>query len=222
MDKIVDLHLNFYQSLQGEKKWVLDALSEEGISVLTGFIDNVDLVKRFYEACYRSQSSRVVLCGINPGRLGAGKTGVPFIDYKSLSKVVKGVNNNDQELSAQFIYSIIDKFGTNTFFDSFYLTNLSWFGFTKENYNYNYYKLPIELQNEFTSGFIEEMTIVNPKIIIPLSKEVEKSLKKMKKEQLIDAPIGKALAHPYYYSNFPTRYEEGIKRYTNIIQHYIA
>jgi hypothetical protein len=75
MERIIDLHLKFYQSLFREKKCITEALFNQGISVLTGFVDNVHVVRDFYESCYKNDNRRIVLCGINPGRLGAGKTG---------------------------------------------------------------------------------------------------------------------------------------------------
>ncbi|MEO2077381.1 MAG: uracil-DNA glycosylase family protein [Bacillus sp. (in: firmicutes)] len=222
MERIIDLHLKFYQSLFQEKKCITEALSNQGISVLTGFVDNVHLVRDFYESCYKNDNRRIVLCGINPGRLGAGKTGVPFLDYLSLSKLLNGIDNKDSELSAKFIFSIIESIGIERFFDHVYLTNISWFGFVKGNKNVNYYELGEELQREFTYGFIKEMEIIQPQVIIPLSKKVKKTLMQMKKENLLDAKIAPPLSHPYYYSNFKSRYEEGFEKYKEVIENYTA
>ena len=91
-----------------------------------------------------------------------------------------GINEDGSELSAQFFFDIISIFNVEEFFNHVYLTNISWFGFIKDGNNFNYYNLDSSLIEELTYGFIEEMRIVEPKAIIPLSKEVEKTLKKMK------------------------------------------
>lgn len=223
LDRIIDLHLEFYHSLHNEKKWITESLSSEGISVLTGFVENVKLVREFYQTYYTKQNNnRVVLCGINPGRLGAGKTGVPFLDFHSLSRMLPGIRDNDSELSAKFISTIIEKIGRERFFEHVYLTNISWFGFTKGNKNINYYELDEKLQREFTNGFIKEMEMIDPKVIVPLSKDVKKSLIQLKKEKGLDVEIAQPLSHPYYYSNFKTRVELGIEKYNEVIENYLA
>lgn len=44
------------------------------------------------------------------------------------------------------------------------------------------------------------MDIVQPKVIVPLSKEVEQTLKKMIKEEKLSYPVAPRLPHPYYCS----------------------
>ena len=69
------------------------------------------------------------------------------------------------------------------------------------------------LQNEFINGFMEEMDIVNPSLIIPLSKDVEKSLKKINKNKY---KISDRLPHPNYCS-FKSRCDDEINHYVRII-----
>lgn len=149
---------------------------------------------------YPSDPNRIVLCGINPGKNGAGKTGIPFIDFRSLSHLLPDTKQDDCESSAEFIYSIISEIGVKPFNRHVYMTNLSWFGYVKDGRNLNYYKLPEKLIHVFTSSFIEEMKMVKPKAIIPLSIDVEKSLKKMKQEEKLTFPVVERLPHPYYCS----------------------
>lgn len=132
-----------------------------------------------------------------------------------------GINEDGSELSAQFIFDIISIFNVEEFFNHVYLTNISWFGFIKDGNNFNYYNLDSSLIEELTYGFIEEMRIVEPKAIIPLSKEVEKTLKKMKDKYNLQYELGPRIPHPYYYSNFPSRYSTGIEKYCNIIKEYM-
>lgn len=215
MQRILEQKLDFYKQITtGEKKWIHEELHHQQIEILTGFIKNIEMVRAFYRTYYKnSNTNRIVLCGINPGRFGAGKTGVPFLDFKSLSNLIPNVKKDDSEGSAQFVFKVISNIGPTYFFDQVYLTNISWFGFLKNNNNLNYYELDERLQKEFLSGFAEEMRIVKPHIIIPLSLEVEKSLHSMN----LEYKIGKRLQHPNY-CKFPSRIDEGIKCYLDMIR----
>ncbi len=199
MDRIVQLHFDFYESIKSNFE-VRDILEQEKITVLNGFNKNIELVRRYYQTFYPDQAKRIVLCGINPGRNGAGKTGIPFIDYLSASQLLCGIGQDDWEQSAQFIFSVINEIGSQTFYKNVYMTNISWFGFIKDGNNLNYYDLPLPLPTTFTESFIAEMDIVQPKVIIPLSKEVEQTLKKMTKEGRLSYPMAQRLPHPYYCS----------------------
>lgn len=110
MEEIIDLHLDFYHSIK-ENDEVISTLRKENIKILDGFIRNIDLVRRYYQTVYQTNRDRIVLCGINPGKLGAGKTGVPFLDFKSISQIFSDVRLSDQERSAQYMWSVINKIG---------------------------------------------------------------------------------------------------------------
>jgi hypothetical protein len=199
MDRILQLHYKFFENIQSDLE-IRELLQSENITVLDGFYKNFELVSRYYKMVYSSEASRIVLCGINPGRNGAGKTGIPFLDFESVSNLVPNINRSDKEQSAQFIKSIIDELGNETYFNAVYMTNLSWFGFVKNNKNLNYYDLPDPLPALFTESFISEMNIVKPKIIVPLSQRVEKTLKQMQKAGKLQYPVSSRLPHPYYCS----------------------
>jgi len=95
----------------------------------------------FYGKYFKDTSPRVFLIGINPGRFGAGTTGVPFTDPVSLEKI--GIPNpfpKRRELSAVFIESLIEQWGgPEKFYRRFFITAASPVGFTKNGKNYNYY-----------------------------------------------------------------------------------
>mgnify|MGYP001222854257 CR=1 FL=1 len=168
---------------------IVTFLKRESIEILHGFIENTDLVRRFYRTYYQYKSERIVLCRINPGRKGAGKTGIPFLDFKSVSKLLPDIMKKDKENSTQFIWSVINEIGRDIFFKNVYMTNISWFGFTRNGRNYNYHKIRQPIQARFTENFIEEMDIVKPTVIIPLGVEVANTLKRMKKEGKLQYPI---------------------------------
>src|SRR5215211_7808545 len=67
-----------------------------------------EVVGRFLNAYYRDTQPRKLMLGINPGRFGAGITGVNFTGPKQLT-VHCGIEHafgNSSELSAEFIYEI--------------------------------------------------------------------------------------------------------------------
>ena len=205
MVKIVEQKLDFYQSINiGDNKWVSDDLKKENIHILTGFIENKDLVNNFYKQVYSEIQPRIVLCGINPGRHGAGKTGVPFLDYLSLSKFFPDIKNTDREHSAQFVYKVIESYGKDRFFNSVYLIII--LGLVLKRYQIIIGKMSIILsflrifQSVIEESFLEEMEILQPKYIIPLSEKVEQSLKDLKRRRRLDYEIMPRLKHPYYCS----------------------
>jgi hypothetical protein len=214
MDKIIHLHYNFYTNFKNNLE-VKDILEQEKITVLNGFNKNLELVHRYYQKVYSTEANRVVLCGINPGKNGAGRTGIPFLDFRAVSDI----GQDDREQSAQFILSIINEIGSELFYRNVYMTNISWFGFTKDGNNLNYYDLPSPLPN-FTDSFIEEMDIVQPIVIVPLSKEVEQTLQQMTNNGRLRYPLAERLPHPYYCSigKRATKYKQiYVKKITNLI-----
>lgn len=98
--------------------------------------------KAFFLKYYHDLTLRHYLFGINPGRFGAGITGISFTDPIRLSQVC-GISNEFQprpELSSEFIYRVVDTMGGPAeFFRNFYLTAVSPLGFVKNHLNINYY-----------------------------------------------------------------------------------
>ncbi|WP_025785883.1 hypothetical protein [Sporosarcina sp. D27] len=64
MDKIIDLHLSFMEQLV-EEGIVLHVLERVGISILSGFTDQSELVQSYSQIFYFKPGQRIVLCGIN-------------------------------------------------------------------------------------------------------------------------------------------------------------
>lgn len=98
----------------------------------------------FYHKFYDDHQKRTFILGINPGRFGAGLTGVPFTDPIRLNQL--GIENmfpQKPELSSVFIYDMIDACGgPSSFYKKYYITSLSPLGFVKAGKNYNYYDDP--------------------------------------------------------------------------------
>jgi len=122
----------------------------DGISVMNPFRGNpeiIPMISQFYNKFYNDNSSRHLILGINPGRFGAGVTGIPFTDSKRLSEKcqlsIPGLNTF--ETSSVFIYEMIDAFGgVEEFYNKFFISAVCPLGFTSINnkgksVNYNYY-----------------------------------------------------------------------------------
>ena len=181
------------------------------------FLDNLKRIKDFNSMYYSNRLPKVVLCGINPGRFGAGKTGIPFIDFNSLSQMIDNIHENDSENSATFFYQVISEIGVKRFYETFYVTNLSWVGYSKSEKNFNYYQLSPPVKQFIYEMFKKEMEIVSPKTIISLGNEVKKSINTIFSDTGID--ISNKLPHPSYcamYNNkqkCKDKYIELLKKY---------
>jgi hypothetical protein len=92
----------------------------------------------------------VLVFGINPGRFGAGITGITFTDPVALETFC-GIKNNlskKRELSSVFIYEFIELWGgPKKFYRDFFLTAVSPLGFVKNNRNFNFYDHPALLHD---------------------------------------------------------------------------
>lgn len=119
--------------------------------------ETLHYMHQFYQKYYQDTDRRIFLFGINPGRFGAGVTGVPFTDPIRLAEEC-GIENNlakRAELSSIFVYEFIHAFGgEKAFFDRFCLSSVCPLGFTKYGKNYNYYD-DKELQASVTPHILE-------------------------------------------------------------------
>jgi len=116
----------------------------DGVGVLNPFTNDKVLKFNalFYQKYYTDNLKRTYLIGINPGRFGAGVTGIPFTDPIRLQEVLGIENDLDKkpELSSKFIFDLIDNIGSpELFFRSFHFTSVSPLGFVKNGKNLNYY-----------------------------------------------------------------------------------
>lgn len=113
----------------------------------------------FYEKYYGDNDKRIYLIGINPGRNGAGITGVCFVDPVKLQDYC-GIPNpfpKKVELSSDFIFMMILAYGgVDAFFSRFLLTAVCPLGFVKNGKNINYYDEK-ELLNATLPFIVEKM-----------------------------------------------------------------
>ncbi|MFM7217683.1 MAG: uracil-DNA glycosylase family protein [Bacteroidota bacterium] len=116
----------------------------KGVTLLRPFTDpEVNRVNDlFYSRFFGDENARRFLLGINPGRLGAGITGIPFTDPVSLEQdcAISNSFNKRPELSSDFIYRMIEAMGgTVHFYRRFFVTSVCPLGFMKEDVNLNFY-----------------------------------------------------------------------------------
>ncbi len=100
------------------------------------------LMTEFGRRFYADHRPRVALLGINPGRFGAGRTGVAFTDPATLAGVCGIPNELPQhpELSSQFVYRVVAELGgPAAFYQDFYIGSLYPLVLLRHGNNYNYY-----------------------------------------------------------------------------------
>lgn len=136
-DKILEYHFNLQS----------DLILPHGVQWLYPYRESETqkCMSAFYQKFYNDLGRRTLMLGINPGRFGAGITGVPFTDPIRLEHEC-GIPNaflKRQELSSLFIYNVINAYGgCRTFYKDMYISALCPLGFIKDNKNYNYYDDP--------------------------------------------------------------------------------
>ena len=136
--------------IEFNKNLKLDVKLPAGIRVMNPFIENpeaMNISSAFYHRFYSDNKERRMILGINPGRHGAGVTGIPFTDTKRLAEkcglTIDGISTH--EPSSVFVYEMIDAYGgVNRFYKDFYINSPCPLGFVKtsekgKEINYNYY-----------------------------------------------------------------------------------
>jgi len=135
--------LDFYKNVD------FDGELPDNIHLLNPYKDNPEIqdsVYQFYNKYYNDEKPRHLILGINPGRLGAGATGIPFTDTKRLQDIcdIQVNGKTTHEPSSVFVYEMIDAFGgPELFYQHFYINSVCPLGFVKKSeeklVNYNYY-----------------------------------------------------------------------------------
>ena len=120
------------QQLPNKIEWLYPQQHPETLLVLN----------RFLEKFYNDSKPRQLILGINPGRFGAGVTGVNFTAAKQLTEEC-GIDHpfkNSSELSAEFIYTVINAYGgAKSFYQDFFIGSVCPLGFVQNGKNINYY-----------------------------------------------------------------------------------
>jgi hypothetical protein len=156
----------------------IDSRLPKGISVLNPYRNSSDVLTwsdAFYERFYSDTKKRRMILGINPGRLGAGQTGIPFTDTKRLyERFGLGSSENQvHETSSAYIYRMIDAFGgAELFYSRFLVSSICPLGFVAQNngkyLNYNYYDSE-QLQKAVTPFIVRCM---EEQLLWPIERDV--------------------------------------------------
>ena len=114
------------------------------------------VVTAFAAKYYAGDHPRTAIWGINPGRFGAGVTGLSFTDPYALTDILdmETTISGRRELSAEFVWMVIEAYGgAEKFYQDFFVSALSPLGYIKDGKNINFYD---------DTGFL---TAIEPKII---------------------------------------------------------
>ena len=118
-DKVID----FNRNLQYTGKL------PPGFKVINPFFNNPETIvvmSKFYHKYYDDCERRRFIIGINPGRNGAGITGIPFTDTKRLENVcgIEMKSAHTHEISSVFVYDMITEYGSaDEFYRDFYINS---------------------------------------------------------------------------------------------------
>lgn len=153
-----------------------DGVLPNGIEILDPYKDPEvkrvihEMVSRYYAGDH----PRVGMWGINPGRFGAGVTGLSFTDPWAVKNLL-GIETTlagRRELSAEFISMVIDAYGGPVaFYRDVCMCALSPLGFIKNGININFYDDPVlmreivpfvitSLRKQHAAGLVPERCIV--------------------------------------------------------------
>ncbi|GAB2869448.1 uracil-DNA glycosylase family protein [Hymenobacter ruber] len=136
------------QLLQFLRTFPLPAPLPNGVIAQSPFREPAvyELLSQFAHKFYTAASPRVAVLGINPGRLGMGRTGVAFTDPTALTEfcgIEHDLPRQRPETSTQFVYKVIEAMGGPTaFYQHFYVGSLYPLVLLKNGLNYNYYDAP--------------------------------------------------------------------------------
>lgn len=184
-----------------------------GVSAMNPYLSPPvqDVVRTFYNKFFADQQPRVFVMGINPGRFGAGVTGISFTNSQNL-KAYCGIDTDlkpSPELSSRFVYRVVEALGgADAFYGRFFLTSLYPLALVKDAKNYNFYDdrattaalwpvIASEVRQQLAFGY-------DRRVGVCLGKKNEGFLKRLNDEQgFFDRII--ALDHPRYILQYRSR-----------------
>lgn len=211
-DNVIEFHKNL--EYKGELK--------DNIRVMNPFKENEEILSilgKFYKKFFSDKKSRKIILGINPGRLGAGATGIPFTDTKRLSEVcgIESSSFQTHEPSSVFVCDVIKEFGgSEKFYDKFYINSICPLGFIEQNQkgnwvNCNYYDYNELFQStkEFIISSLRKQIEfgIDTSVCYILGKKNAKFFKKINDEaKLFDEAI--VFDHPRYIVQYKMKLKE--------------
>ncbi len=206
----------------------------QGIEVLNPFRgENAahiwPVLEQFYGKFYADENPRKLILGINPGRLGAGSTGLPFTDTKHLNADcgIAFKTFTTHEPSSVFVYNVIHAFGgPAAFYSQFYISSVCPLGFVKPGksgaVNINYYD-DAELEKTVTPFIIQSIKqqldfgLNRDKIYVLGTGKNYAFLQNLNKTEKFSAHIV-PLEHPRFIMQYRAkRKEEFIEKYLRLL-----
>ena len=183
----------------------------------------MDVVETFFTKFYNDKHPRHLIFGINPGRFGAGTTGINFTAPKQLKESC-GIDHSfkhQTELSAEFIYDVIKAYGgPRKFYKDYFITSVSPLGFVKNGTNLNYYddKKLLQAVNPFIVSSIRKQISLGFETDHCICIGGDKNLKFLSTLNGEHGFFGKIvpLPHPRFIMQYRRRQKE------NYIQQYLA
>jgi Domain of unknown function (DUF4918) len=217
---------NFYRTLS------VQCALPEGIRALYPWNESKEvasMMRMFYDKYYSDNNSRRLILGINPGRLGAGATGIPFTDTKRLLEIcgIQGMTTHTHEPSSVFVYEVIEAYGgPNLFYNDFYFSSVCPVGFIRDTdkgqVNFNYYYDALfakELIPELVNWLTQQISwgLRNDRVIVFGTGENLKFMTSLNsKYALFDEII--ALEHPRYIMQYKLRQKQDyIEKYLRVL-----
>lgn len=184
-----------------------------GVSVLNPYRqpEVQRIVRTFFTTYFGDSQPRIFILGINPGRFGAGVTGISFTTPQALVTHC-GIDNQlppTPELSSRFIYQVVDAFGgPAAFYSRFFLTSLYPLALVKNGKNYNFYddrELTATLWPYITDTVSRQSGFgCDRRTAVCLGRKNERYLQRLNDEQgLFDRIV--TLDHPRYILQYRSR-----------------
>lgn len=188
----------------------------------------------FYEKYYSDSNPRVLVLGINPGRHGAGSTGIPFTDTKRLEEFcdIPSPGMHTHEPSSVFVYEVINALGGPAqFYRHVLINSLCPLGFLTLNprgnwINYNFYDdkaltektIPFIRQN---LHFLKALTgNIDECILLGQGKNYQFFKKLNDKEHFFRSII--PLAHPRYIMQYKLKEKDKfLEEYMTALKPYV-
>jgi len=204
----------------------------EGIRIMNPFRENDTVLptsKLFYDKFYSDEDPRKLILGINPGRLGAGTTGIPFTDTKRLSSFCKIEikDRSTHEPSSVFIYDMIHRYGgTERFYKDHFINSVCPLGFIRLNdagkwVNCNYYDYPelVETVTPFMLSNLKKLVAlgIDSRTCYVLGKKNALYVERLNKGNKFFEEI-KIIEHPRYIEQYRSKQrDEYIDKYLALL-----
>ena len=187
--------------------------------------DVLDILEVFLKKYYSDDHERILLLGINPGRHGAGITGINFTAPKQLKEICRIENPfSGTELSAEFIYKMIEAYGgVKEFYSNFFIGSVCPLGFVQNGKNLNYYdhKLLLKAIEPFIIKNLTKLISFNINREICICIGGEKNFKYLSSlnnrynwfQEIVSLP------HPRFIMQYNRKFlDDYINRYLNVLK----